>query len=176
MTDRPRKGNLSKTDYVLSHGPSVLDRHGCLKVPFLLAVAMVYLARHPLLMPLVYYSLKKTGETGSMNVLLDASHFLLYFACSLPALVVLMAWNYRLPTGGTRVRWIWARGQWFLLLSALFDMAARFYLTENLFKGLALAQLLLDGYVILYIFISARVRDAFADFPAQEATTQEGKS
>lgn len=170
MSNAPHKG------YILHHGPSVLDRHGCLKVPFLLAVAMVYLARHPLLMPLIFYSLRKTGETGGMNALLDASHFLPYLACSIPALAVLLAWNHRQPAGGARVRWIWARGQWFLLLSALFDMAARLYLTENLFKGLALAQVLLDGYVILYIFISARVRCVFADFPEPEETTQEGKS
>lgn len=145
-------------------------------MPFLLVAAVAYLARHPFLMPIVFYSLRRSGETGGMGVLLDASHFLLYMACSIPALAVLMAWNHRLPAGGSRARWVWARGRWFLLASALLDLAVRILLTANLLKGLALLQLLLDVYVVVYIFVSARVRDVFADFPAPEEPTQENKS
>jgi hypothetical protein len=159
----------SKADYVLNHGLSVLDEYGCLKVPFLLILAMVYLARHPLV-PLAVFA--AGGKNGPMSYLLDASHLLLYISCSIPALAVLLAWNHRLPAGRAVVRWIWARGQWLLLLAALSDMAVRLYLTENLLKGLAIAQLLLDGYVIFYIFISVRVRDVFAEFPAPEEPTQ----
>ena len=149
---------------VLSYDPWCYDNNLCLKVPFILALSIFYLSRH-VIVPLIVFSIERKTQSEDMFYLLSGSNTLIYLPCGLAALVVALCWARRTPKAGTMVRRLWGRGRLWLLASALLDIGIRIATTTNLLKGFTLALLLLDIYVVLYLFISVRVRDVFADFP-----------
>ena len=135
-----------------------------------MTVALIYLARH-IFLPIIVFALARKSQSGDLFYLLGGTHANLYMLVSLPALMVLVIWGRRGPASPELMRWAWRRGRRFIALSALLDLGLRLTLTANLFKGLAIAQCLLDFYILVYLRISPRVRQVFEDFPEPPQTT-----
>jgi hypothetical protein len=107
-----------------------------------------------------------SGRDGNMNYILEAEkHPLLFLGCSLPALLVGVAWFRRVPAAGRLTRFIWSWGRWLMMLSALLDIVARLASALHPDRGITPFLLMFDGVVVLYLFIAPRARDVFADFP-----------
>ena len=155
----------------LSYDPWCYDNFLCLKVPFALAVSIFYLARN-LIVPFTVFAIARKTQSEDMFYLLSDANSLIYLLCSLPALVIAVCWSRRTPKGGIWVRWLWSQGRGWLTASALLDLSLRIATTTNFFKGFTLAACLLDIYIVVYLFMSVRVRDVFEDFPEAELVKQ----
>lgn len=149
------------------YDPGCFDDNFCLKLPFLLAVSLVYLSRH-IILPLATFGTALKTRSNDMMYLVDGIYELAYAMCSLPALILIIAWIKRIPAAGNSIRWIWARGRWFIATSAVFDLSVRLATTANLLKGFTVAACLLDFYILVYLFVSGQARDVFSDFPATQ--------
>jgi len=141
----------------------------CLKPPLLLWVAVLYLSRAitlPVAMAIGHFTGVDSRAISSFRAFwsLDA------LIPSLIAVVILYALCRRVPTAPRQVRWIWARGQVFLAVAALLDMALIFMalirqgeITESSLLPLIAAAV--DAYFLMYILAARRVRHAFSEFP-----------
>jgi len=161
---------MSRTDRKYSgknYTPFDFDFNLCLKVPFWLGLSIAFLSRHILTPIAVFAIARKTGNT-EMNYLLSEIGVAHIFA-SMPALLVLTAWFKRNPSSPVWVRHVWLNGRMLLIISAMADLSLRLVMTVNWWKPLAVAFVLLDIYVVIYIVISQRVRDVFTDFPEMKA-------
>ncbi|HWP00060.1 MAG TPA: DUF2919 family protein [Methylococcus sp.] len=154
--------------------PWCYDDHLCLKVPFALVVSILYLSRHLILPLVVFATARKTG-TGDLMYLIGEAHAWIFLLASVPAAFLVLAWARRTPAAGAMVRRIWRSGRWLLVTSALLDLGLRLWLTSDFLRGFTIAAVLLDGYIMIYLFMSPRARDVFRDFPAASSpvTTKE---
>ena len=135
-----------------------------LKVPFFLAVFMVWLARN-LIVPFVAGLISQKTHSNEFAQLAVNHSTWLFAASSFPALLVLFAWGKRMPQAGSIVRWIWRHARFLLVLSSLTDLVLHYLLIPKLTKGFIPATLLLDFYILVYLGMSQRVKHVFADFP-----------
>jgi hypothetical protein len=90
----------------LPYDPDDFNDYLVLKVPLLLALAMVFLSRHLVLPLAAIVASFKRGGSGSMNYLIGSEHGMAFILGSLPAILVLFAWIKRQPESGPRIRWI----------------------------------------------------------------------
>jgi len=107
----------------------------------------------------------------------DFSLFIGVFA-TIPTLIVLFAWIKRKPGASDLVRKIWGDGVKILLVSAVLNVLIVFI---PLFLGVShkittagWAQLGLSLIIVWFLLSSRRVKDTFADFPAEEVGTAGG--
>lgn len=153
-----------------SYAPSDYDGYYCLKPPFLLWLAILYLAR-AVLLPLAA-GLSSVAAMGPDTRALIQS--LVDFNTLIPsavAVTVLYAAIRRIPSASGHVRWIWSHGRAFLAAAALLDLAVAVMelpiwhgeLTDSPPASLLIAAL--DLYFLTYVLAARRVRDVFADFP-----------
>ena len=68
------------------------------------------------------------------------------------------------------MRWIWARGQVFLAVSAILDIALQAIaaIRQDEINNLSLlsaAAAVVDLYFLVYILVAPRVRHVFSEFP-----------
>ncbi len=92
---------------------------------------------------------------------------------ALPAILLIYAWARREPGVPQHVKHIWKVGKILLLVSTLGNavIAIVTLLQGNAyrFEYAALVQLIISGLIVVYLFRSQRVKDAFADFPKPAA-------
>jgi hypothetical protein len=146
------------------------DDQMCLKPPMLLWVAVLYLSRAitlPVAMAIGHFA----GVDASAITLFRGVWSVDGLIPSLIAAVVLYTLCRRVPSASKWVRWIWARGQIFLAVSAALDIAL--LLTALVRQGevndqslLSLIAAVVDVYFLVYILAARRVRHAFSEFPA----------
>ena len=153
-----------------SYPASYYDDQMCLKPPLLLWVAVLYLSRAitlPVAMAIGHFAGVDSRAIESFRAFwsLDA------LIPSLIAAVILYTLIRRVPTAPRLVRWIWARGQIFLGIAAVLDIAL--ILNRLIHQGeindsslLPIAAAAVDAYFFAYILAARRVRRAFAEFPA----------
>jgi len=155
------------------YGLNHYDANFCLKPPFLLSLAMLYLSRGILLLLL--------SSVGSLAALSSDTVMLLRGSIKLGTVIpsilgasLLYALGRRVPSASKAVRWIWSNGQVLLAAAALADVTVQL-LNSPLLYGDAydqtawpLVAAMLDLYFLVYVFASRRVRDVFADFPAPD--------
>jgi hypothetical protein len=152
-----------------SYPPSLYDDDDCLKPPYLLWLAALYLSRGVLLPLVAGLGHFARVETSAMTVMrgLWRTDQLIPAAFSAPVLYALVR---RTPRASRVVRWVWRRGRTLLILSAAVDIVLALYAVrpyDELSNGLfaALATCAADAYIMLYVFTARRIRDAFAEFP-----------
>lgn len=153
------------------YSPSSYDDDMCLKPPFLLWVAIVYLAR-AVALPVVLGIASMGGGGGNVRVFAGGFLNVDTLAPSLIAVLVLCAMLRRVPSGSRPLRWVWAHGRVLLVAAALLDSGLSL-LNWTLHRtdvdtqsDTSLLAAGLDLYFLAYILSTPRVRDAFADFPA----------
>jgi len=151
------------------YAPSSYDHFFCLKPPVMMWIAVLYLSRAltlPIAMAIGSFSGVNDAAIHMARGLWSANTLL----PSLIAALVLLAAFRRTPKASSLVRWIWARGRVLLAAAAAIDLALS--LVAPLRVGeiddrtiLALIAALVDGYFLIYILASQRIRDTFAEFP-----------
>ena len=146
-----------------------VDRHGALRLPGALWIAMAFLCRYWIVVIVVFASARRSPET--LRVLgQDFSWFML--AVEIPVMLVLATAGRRRPDVGAFWRAIWRYGRVVLIVIAALHIAA---------AGLALAQshvwrrwpelfiascAVLDLAIIYALAKDGFFRQLFADFPA----------
>src|SRR5208337_417447 len=156
-----------------AYGPSNYDDYLCLKPPLLLWVAVLYLSR-AITLPVAMGIASFAGVNADAIALLRRLWSVEALAPSLIAAVILYALCRRIPTASGLLRWIWARGRVFLVVSAGIDLilslSSPIRLREiNDEVLLSLLSAAVDLYFLLYIFAARRVRDTFSEFPPPES-------
>lgn len=154
-----------------TYGPTSYDYNFCLKPPLMLWLVIFCLSR-ALVLPFVGGLSSMTGSANMASVTrgLTSSED---FVPAAMALMVLMAFLRRRPSGSQLTRYIWAHGRVILALSALADLAlaaqsmSQEFTTSSMSSLLLVLRAFLDVYFLIFIFASRRVRDVFADFPAR---------
>jgi len=141
----------------------------CLKPPLLLWVAVLYLSRAitlPIAMAIGHFAGVDSRAITSIRAFWSVDALI----PSLMAVVILYALCRRVPTAPSLVRWIWARGQIFLAVAAVLDIALILIalIRQGEFSEVPLLPMLaaaVDAYFLVYILAARRVREAFAEFP-----------
>lgn len=166
---------MAKSYDLTKYSPWSFDEDYCLKPPFLLTAAMVYLCRSFLFMMLIVASATRGRSSGGMEEFLPSGdHPMSVGLTALPALFVLYARLRRSPKAGSVVRWIWKHGRLLMGLSAVLEIGAGILLlTGNSDESRAadlfrMSMLFIDIYILLYVSISRHVRDVFSDFPLRD--------
>lgn len=159
---------MSMTDNIptlaTGYGPEHYNSQLVLKVPFFLALSMVWLARN-LIMPFVAGVISQKTHSSEFAQFAVTHSTWLFATGSFPALLVLFAWGKRMPKAGGTVRWVWQNARPLLAVSSLIDLALHYLLIPKLTKGFVPATLLLDCYILAYLTMAQRVKHVFADFP-----------
>jgi hypothetical protein len=152
-----------------TYAPNDYDDNFCLKPPFLLWLALLFLSRGVLLPFVIGLSASGGGNSESIKYLKDV------FATNalIPALIaapVLLALLRRAPRASALFRWLWTHGRSLLTLSALIDLtfALRIVFEEGTVDQAAFGAIVsagIDTYFLLYLLTVRRVRDSFSEFP-----------
>lgn len=166
----PVAGKKNAPEYPLS----AYDGHFCLKPGLLLWLVIAFLAR-AYVVTLVSF----TRRAGSRMELIDLvySHratLALAALAALPAVACVYAYVRRRPGAHPRDRALWHAGRWLLLASALVNLAVvAMPVAQHLaqVEGWRLLEMLVSAWVLIYLAISRRVRQTFAEYP-EEATPE----
>ena len=167
-----RYSNVRETLSTRSYSPSDYDDFACLKPPFMLWLAVVYLSRAitlPLAVALGRYAGVSEEAIAYCRDLWSAESLV----PSLLAAAVFYALFRRVPTASLQVRWIWARGSLLLGGAAAIDVAIAVFSIARIGQLndqviVSLATIAIDLYFLSYILLARRVRDAFLEFPPPE--------
>jgi DUF2919 family protein len=148
---------------------SSFDDDMCLKPPWLLWLAVIYLAR-AILLPVVIGIGHFAGVDEQAFVALRSVWSFEGMVPALMALPLLYALIRRGPAAGKVTRWIFAHGCGIVAVSAAVDAGlAAIRLAAPAHFGdesiVPIGSVLVDGYFFAYVLIARRVRDCFSDFP-----------
>jgi len=159
----------------LFYTPDDYNQYNVLNVPLSLVLANLYLLKHYLIFAIPFFAkiplINRIADP--LNNVIPSEEYsgiLLLFSC-VPALLVVISMARRLPPSGDYLRWIWKRGRQLLLSSIILEMLiiATYLLLEiKKFSSVTLIFLYIDAVLIVFLFKSKRVNDAFAEFPAFE--------
>ncbi|HUN24816.1 MAG TPA: hypothetical protein VMU67_00810 [Steroidobacteraceae bacterium] len=155
-----------------TYPPSSYDDFMCLKPPLLLWIAALYLSRAVSLPIVLGFTSLVGGSSGDIRAFVGGFIGAESLLPSLIAFAVLCGLVRRAPTGSRAIRWVWARGQWLLALSAGVDFAFRATDVSVRLAGAsdqtvpALLAAAMDLYFLAYVLAARRAHDAFAEFPA----------
>jgi hypothetical protein len=146
------------------------DDQMCLKPPFLLWVAILYLSRAvtlPIVMALGHFA----GVDEKAITLFRGMWSADALVPSAIAAVMLYALVRRVSTASPQVRWIWAHGRIVLAVSAVLDIAllAIALIRRGEINDQTIWLLVAAGgdlYFLVYILAARRVRHVFLEFPA----------
>jgi hypothetical protein len=145
------------------------DDQMCLKPPFLLWVAVLYLSRAltlPIAMALGHFAGVDEKAITLFRGIWSADALI----PSTIAAVMLYALVRRLPTASPPVRWIWAHGRIVLAVSAVLDIAllTMALIRQGEINDQSIWSLVAAGgdlYFLIYILAARRVRHALLEFP-----------
>ena len=133
------------------YDPGEYDKHMSLMVDAGLWLVILYLLQH------ILYPDSFSLWTGMLT--------------TAPVIVFIFAWSRRNPGASEVVQVLWKHGAGILATAAAMNIAVIFV---PLLRGivteihtLGWVQLGIAVYIIIYLFTSHRVRDTFADFPAE---------
>ncbi len=143
---------------------------GTLKIPPTLWLVLGYLGRHLLFIVIggvsTFTGRKLSSSTIDYSPLFSNEMLLL---ASLPAIIVIVTAFRRLPSAGAVARKIWRNGRSVLVASVILDLLIVWMTSPrqlHAISALQVAFVIVDVYVLIYLFRSTRVGDTFADFPA----------
>jgi hypothetical protein len=155
------------------YDPSSYDANFCLKAPWLLWLAALYLSRAFVL--IIASDVARLARDGAdVATMLSGAASVYALVPSLVATPLLYALIFRAPTSAKPVRWIWAHGRTILIVAAILDCAASVAASGLIGGDVAdpsaglLVAAVFDVYFLVYVFATRRVRDVFADFPPPE--------
>ncbi|MGB5338908.1 MAG: DUF2919 family protein [Gammaproteobacteria bacterium] len=159
------------------YGFSDYDKHLSLKFSAELWLVILYFLRPYILMVSgIRMGRGSSGVEGAWGLkeMVYPDDFSLFIgvAATIPVLFVLFAWIKRKPGASDLVRKIWRNGVKILLVSAVLNVLILFIplllgIHQKLTTG-GWVQLGVSLVVVWFLFSNRRVKDTFADFPAEE--------
>lgn len=163
---------MSKRTDIIKYDLDSYDKHCCLKPSLAMIAAAAFACRAYLLPLLIVVGSLKGGAHYEVNALLGEQRTLAMLT-QLPALLVIYAMVRRKPSASAAARWIWKRGRLLLAASLVADLwllAGGSELQVDVVGAFAddpgaFARIGIDVAVLLYLSVSTRVKDTFADFP-----------
>ena len=151
------------------------DKYFSLRINFELWLIIAWFMR-PVILLISTKQMGRGPKSDSVSGLKDLVYpddfgFFLAFVTIIPVVLVIFAYMKRKPDAPDYIRTLWRNCGKLLLLAAalnvvvvfvpfLFDMAYRINL-------IGWGQVAIAAYIIFYLMTSRRVRDTFADFPAE---------
>ncbi len=142
---------------------------GTLKIALTLWLVMAYLGRHLLFIAIgglsTFAGRKFSASAIDYSPLFSNETLLL---ASLPAIFLIVVAFCRVPSAGAAARTIWRNGRSILVASVILDLLIAWMISPKQLQAIGALQVafvILDVYVLIYLFRSTRVRDTFADFP-----------
>jgi len=161
---KPAADKTGAPEYPLS----AYDAHFCLKPGLVLWLVIAFLAR-----AYVVTIVSFTRRAGSRMELIDLvySHratLALAALAALPAVACVYAYVRRAPGAQPRDRALWHAGRWLLLASALVNLGVvTIPVAQHLaqVEGWRLLELVVSAWVLIYLAVSRRVRQTFAEYP-----------
>jgi len=148
-----------------------VDRHGVLRVPALVWVALALLARYWVLLAVVASSVSR--NTDAVRLLGDGGLSPALMVMELPAFAVALAAARRVPQAGGAMRFLWRHGRIGMAATALANLAwTAAFLVESsywsLWPELFLASCcLLDAAIVLSMYTHPVHRQLFLEFPSR---------
>ena len=158
------------------------DKYLSLKINFELWLIIAWFMR-PVILKISTIQMGRGAKSDSVSGLKDLVYpddfgFFLAFVTMIPVVLVIFAYMKRKPDAPDYIRTLWRNCGKLLLLAAalnvvvvfvpfLFDLAYRINL-------IGWGQVAIAAYIIFYLMTSRRVRDTFADFPA-DTEADDGK-
>ena len=148
-----------------------VDKHGSLRVPSVLWVALAVLCRYWILVAVVFASARRAPEV--VRVLGDG--FSWYFLLlEIPAILILLATARRRPEAGKLWRWLWRNGRILITCAVVAHLGATVWLLWSAdvwrrWPELFLASCnLFDLAVLTSVLRDPYYRQLFADFPSRQ--------
>lgn len=161
---------MSKRFDTGKYGLASYDDFFCLRPPWLLIASLLFMCRS--LAALALFGMTGADGDSSLSSFIDTELLGRGALAAVPALLVFCALGARVPTASAPVRWIWRHGRALVVLSALCHIAvpAAHYASVRGWIGsppITKAFALIDIVIIVYVFLSSHVRQAFLEFPAR---------
>lgn len=152
------------------------DKHLCLKVSFRMWLIIMYFLRPYILVFSTIRLGKSAGPVEGIDglkqmVYPDDFSLTLGVLATLPVLIFIVAWAKRVPTAGTFIRSVWRNGALLLSVAAALNIVIVFVpMLAGVVSRIDTAgwiQIALPVIILVYLHTSKRVKDTFADFPAE---------
>jgi Protein of unknown function (DUF2919) len=143
---------------------------GILRISFWHWIIFIFLSRH-VLATVILGAAHGSGKGGGQIIADTHLGGLIqpwFLIADIPALLLLIAASNRVEKAGKAVRWVWAKGQFFILasVSIYFLLFGLLVFTENFRPAfIDFLLVLLNLFILYYIFKDKYVKDMFADFP-----------
>jgi len=148
-----------------------VDKHGALRAPTVLWIALAVLCRYWILVVVVFASARRAPDV--VRVLGDG--FSWYFLLlEIPAIVILLAAARRRPEAGELCRWVWRNARIFIACAVIAHLGATAWLLWNAdvwrrWPELFLASCnLIDLAVLTSVLRDDYYRQLFSDFPPKQ--------
>jgi len=150
------------------------DKYLSLKINFELWLIIAYFLR-PVILKISTIQMGRGTKSASVSGLKDLVYpndfgFFLAFLTIIPVVLVIFAYMKRKPDAPDYIRTLWRNCGKLLLLAAALNVVVVFvpFLLDLAYRInlLGWGQLAIAAYIIFYLMTSRRVRDTFADFPA----------
>ena len=161
------------------------DKYLSLKINFELWLIIAYFLR-PVILKISTIQMGFGAKSDSVSGLKDLVYpndfgFFLAFVTIIPVVLVIFVYMKRKPDAADYIRTLWRNCGKLLLLAAALNVVVVFvpFLLDMTYRInlLGWGQLAIAAYIIFYLMTSRRVRDTFADFPAEtEADEAKKKS
>jgi len=156
------------------------DKYMSLKLDFNMWLIIAYFLR-PFIMKISTIQMGRGGvKSASVSGLKDLVYptdfgFFIAFLATIPVVLLMFAYAKRKPGASGLVRKLWHNGRTLLVGAAVLNIIIIFVpflmdMTHNI-NMLGWAQLAIAVVIIYYLYTSQRVKDTFADFPADEPET-----
>lgn len=150
------------------------DKYFSLKINFELWLIIAWFMR-PVILLISTKQMGRGPKSDSVSGLKDLVYpddfgFFLSFVTIIPVVLVIFAYVKRKPDAPDYIRTLWRNCGKLLLLAAALNVVVVFvpFLLDMAYRInlLGWGQLAIAAYIIFYLMTSHRVRDTFADFPA----------
>ena len=157
------------------------DKYLSLKINFELWLIIAYFLR-PVILKISTIQMGRGAKSDSVSGLKDLVYpddfgFFLAFVTMIPVVLVIFAYMKRKPDAPDYIRTLWRNCGKLLLLAAALNVVVVFvpFLLDLAYRInlLGWGQLAIAAYIIFYLMTSRRVRDTFADFPADDGKKSE---
>jgi len=151
------------------------DKYLCLKPPVEFWLVVMFFLR-PFLLKISTFQMGIGAKSDSVSELYDLAYpenfgFFLAVVSTVPVILLLISFGKRNPGASDLMRKIWRNGLKLLMVTAILNILVIFIPTilgkihtVHLYGWIQLGIVIL---IIGYLYKSQRLRDAFADFPAE---------
>ena len=159
------------------------DKNLSLKISLELWLIIVYFLR-PFILKISTIQMGRGPKSDSVSGLKDLVYpddfgFFLAFLATIPVFLVILAYMKRKPDAKDYIRTFWRNSVKLLVFTAVLNILTVFipFIVSTAYRVnlTGWGQVAIAAYIIFYLLTSRRVKDTFADFPADTEVDEEKK-